>query len=301
MISLIALLVFAAVTLAVLGLLGQRQNPVQERLRGLRRHISPQEVEVDFTTPFVERVIYPALEALSQRIMDLMPPGLLAKLRQALIMAGSPMSPANFIVIWALLAAVFPGLLLISTLSSNKGIGGQQILLLLLLTAVGGSIPILWLRNAVQRRQSRILKALPDAIDLVTICVEAGLGLDAALARVAQKTKGPLAEELSQMLREMAMGRLRRDALRDLSNRVGVHDLTAFVNAIIQAEQLGTSIAQTLRVQADQLRLQRRQRAEQQAYQAPVKMVFPLVFLIFPALMVVILGPAAIRIFGFFM
>jgi tight adherence protein C len=179
--------------------------------------------------------------------------------------------------------------------------GGLQAKQLLFLVALGGGglvLPYVWLINRIRHRRAVITKSLPDSFDLVTTCVEAGLGLDAALARVAEKVEGPFAEELSRTLREVGMGRMRRDALRELGERTGVPDLITFVNAVIQAEQMGTGIGQVLRVQSDQLRLRRRQRAEEMANQAPVKMVFPLVLCIFPTLFMVILGPAAINLYG---
>jgi len=148
----------------------------------------------------------------------------------------------------------------------------------------------------MKARQKEIIKALPDALDLVTTCVEAGLGLDGALMRVAEKSKGPLADEISRMLREAAMGKLRREALTELGERAGVEELTGFINSVIQAEQLGVGIAQVLRVQSEQLRMRRRQRAEKAAHEAPVKMLFPLVLFILPAFMLILLGPAVIRI-----
>jgi len=161
---------------------------------------------------------------------------------------------------------------------------------------VGLQLPRIWLSGRVKARQKEIIKALPDALDLVTTCVEAGLGLDAALSRVAEKSSGSLSLELSRMLRDVAMGKMRREALTELGERIGVEELTSFINSIIQAEQLGVGIAQVLRVQSDQLRMRRRQRAERAAHEAPIKMIFPLVLFIFPAFMIVILGPAVIRI-----
>jgi tight adherence protein C len=158
-------------------------------------------------------------------------------------------------------------------------------------------LPKVWLDNRVRHRQKEILKSLPDAFDLITTCVEAGLGLEAALAKVAEKTPGPFGEELTVSLREVSLGKLRRDALRELGQRTGVADLNAFINAVVQAESMGTSIAQVLRVQAEQMRTRRRQRAEQQAQAAPIKMMFPLVLCIFPTLFIVILGPAGIQIY----
>ena len=133
-----------------------------------------------------------------------------------------------------------------------------------------------------RQRQHAIIKSLPDAFDLITTCVEAGLGLDAALARVAEKVEGPFAEELSRALRDIALGKSRRDALKELGERTGVPDLIQFTNAVIQAEAMGSSVGTVLRVQADQLRVRRRQRAEKAAYKAPVKMLFPLVHVHLP-------------------
>jgi len=163
--------------------------------------------------------------------------------------------------------------------------------------ALGALMPKVWLDNRVRLRQKLILKSLPDAFDLITTCVEAGLGLEAALARVAEKVQGPFGEELTVMLQDVALGKLRRDALREVAERTGVPDLTSFINAVVQAETMGTSIAAVLRVQADQMRIRRRQRAEQEAQAAPIKMMFPLVLFIFPTMFIVILGPAAISIY----
>ena len=162
---------------------------------------------------------------------------------------------------------------------------------------IGSMLPKVWLDNRVRHRQQEILKSLPDAFDLITVCVEAGLGLEAALARVAEKVEGPFGDELAIMMREVSMGKLRRDALKEMGDRTGVHDLISFINAVVQAETMGTSIATVLRVQAEQMRTKRRQRAEQQAQQAPIKMMFPLVLCIFPSLFIVVLGPAGITIY----
>ncbi len=166
------------------------------------------------------------------------------------------------------------------------GVGGFGLLL-----------PRIWLENQVKHRQKQILKSLPDAFDLITTCAEAGLGLDAALAKVAEKVEGPFAEELTITLREISLGKLWRDALHEMGARTGVRDLISFINAIVQAESMGTSIAAVLRVQAETMRTRRRQLAEQAAQKAPVKMVFPLVLCIFPTLFIVILGPAGITLY----
>jgi tight adherence protein C len=161
---------------------------------------------------------------------------------------------------------------------------------------IGFLLPEFWLGNKIKARQKVILKMIPDTLDLLTISVRAGLGFDAALAKVVEKLPGPLTDEFRRALAEVRVGKARRDALRDMIPRTNVAPLSAFIGAIIQAEQLGVSISKVLQVQSDQLRIERRQRAEEMAAKAPIKMLFPLVGCIFPSLFIVILGPAIISI-----
>jgi tight adherence protein C len=161
---------------------------------------------------------------------------------------------------------------------------------------IGYLVPEFWLGNKIKARQKVILKMIPDTLDLLTISVRAGLGFDAALAKVVEKLPGPLTDEFRRALAEVRVGKARRDALRDMVPRTNVAPLSNFIGAIIQAETLGVSISKVLQVQSDQLRIERRQRAEEQAARAPIKMLFPLVGCIFPALFIVILGPAMISI-----
>jgi tight adherence protein C len=142
------------------------------------------------------------------------------------------------------------------------------------------------------------LKALPDALDLLTICVEAGLGFDGAMAKVNEKWENELSLSFGRVLREVQLGKLRREALRDMSDRIDLPEMTSFVAAIVQSEQLGVSMATVLRIQADQMRIRRRQAAEEKAQQAPVKMLFPMAGLIFPSIMILLLGPAAVQLMG---
>src|SRR4029079_7625390 len=200
-------------------------------------------------------------------------------LTMAVVSLGTSIGLA-FLIVFASGVAIGPMML---------GIGGVIVLL-------GFYMPFYLIGSRAKARQHAIIKSLPDAFDLITTCVEAGLGLDAALARVAEKVERPFADELSRALRDIALGKSRRDALKELGDRTGVPDLISFTNAVIQAEAMGSSVGQVLRVQADQLRVKRRQRAEQAAYKAPVKMLFPLVMFIFPTLFIVILGPAIITI-----
>jgi len=161
---------------------------------------------------------------------------------------------------------------------------------------IGFFLPDLLLYNSGQKRQQQIPANLPDALDMLTICVEAGLGFDAALAQVARNTKGPLAEEFARALQEMQIGKSRSEAMRAMADRTSVPELRAFVSALVQSSELGIPVAHVLREQAKEMRVRRRQRAEEQAQKVPVKITFPLIFCLFPALMVIIIGPGIIEI-----
>jgi tight adherence protein C len=159
-------------------------------------------------------------------------------------------------------------------------------------SVLGFYLPELWLISKINRRQSEIRKAMPDALDLLTICVEAGLGFDAAMSKIHEKWDNPLGVAFGRVIREIQLGKLRRDALRDMAARMGIPEMTSFVAAVVQSEQLGVSMAKVLRIQSDQMRLKRRQRAEEEAHKAPVKMLFPMAILIFPTICIVLMTPA---------
>jgi tight adherence protein C len=161
---------------------------------------------------------------------------------------------------------------------------------------LGFFLPILWLRSKIRNRQTEIVRSLPDALDLLTITVEAGMGFDGAIQKVAEKWDNELSKGFNKVTQEMRLGISRREALKNMDRTMGVPDVTTFVAAIIQAEQLGVSIAKILRVQSEQMRIKRRQRAEELANKAPIKMLFPMAFLIFPALFIILLGPAILVI-----
>jgi tight adherence protein C len=162
----------------------------------------------------------------------------------------------------------------------------------------GFYVPHIMLSTRITRRQKEIRNAMPDALDLLTICVEAGLGFDAAMSKVAEKWETELALAFARVIREVQLGKVRREALKDMSDRLGIAELTSFVAAIIQSEQLGVSMSKVLRIQSDQMRLKRRQRAEEEAHKAPIKMIIPLALLVFPSIMIIILTPAVIQIMG---
>lgn len=292
-------LVFGAIFLLVMGLAQPSANPMDARVAAIRGenyghdYLSSNEPA---TEPMKSRLLGPMAAQFGSSLQKLLPANWVKGIEKQLIMAGEPTTVGGFLV-GAAIAEVVLVLFGLTIISSGGGFGGTNTLILGGLGVIGFMGPKVWLSNRVRFRQKQILKTLPDAFDLITTCVEAGLGLEAALARVAEKVEGPFGEELAIMLHEVSLGRLRREAMRDLGERVGLADLTTFINAVIQAESMGTSIAAVLRVQADQMRVKRRQRAEQQAQAAPIKMMFPLVLCIFPTMFLVILGPAGIQIY----
>jgi tight adherence protein C len=231
------------------------------------------------------------LRALALRMS---PTGIAAKLQHRLDLAGNPdrWNPDRILAV--------KGLGLVVLAAFGMLLGSASPLRLVIFAAIGGAagffLPDLLLYNAGQKRQLQIRAELPDAMDMLTICVEAGLGFDAALAQVARNSSGPLAAELARALQEMQIGKNRTEALRSMAGRTTAPELRAFASALVQAGELGISVASVLREQAKEMRLRRRQWAEEQAQKVPVKILFPLLFCLFPALFVVIMGPAAITI-----
>lgn len=217
---------------------------------------------------------------------------------ERLASAGNPagLTAPIFFTIQVGLSLGLPFLLLWPYLLQGLPVSAREIVYFFGLALLGSRLPEFWLSKKVSARRKQIEKLLPDALDLITVCVEAGLSVDSALQRVTEKWHGPLSDEIRQTLSEMNLGRPRREALRELGHRAGVQDLNAFIVALIQAEQMGVSVGRILRVQAAQSRQKRRQRAEQAAQKAPVKMLIPLVLFIFPAMFVVIIGPAMIAL-----
>jgi tight adherence protein C len=247
--------------------------------------------------PFEERIVLPIAEGLTRNIINILPPALVARIRRQLVAAGRPLSLPTYILLVIFMAAVAPLALFLIAWAATEGAPPPGVYILLPVAALFGALlPLMLLSRRARARQLIIWRRLPDAFDLMTTCVEAGLGLDSAFHRISQKLKGPVADEFAEMLREVALGKARRDALHDMGARTGVADLQTFANTIVQTEELGTSLGTALRAQANDIRLHRRQRAEEEARRAPAKMVFPLVFFILPSLFVVILGPVIIEL-----
>ena len=236
----------------------------------------------------------PLLQRLRALATRLSPSSYGARLQRRLDLAGNPARwPAERVLAFKGVGLVF-GVLLGALLGLKHGLG------LPLFACIGGAagffLPDVLLRNAGEKRQVEILNGLPDALDMLTVCVEAGLGFDSALARVALNLEGPMAAECARVLQEMQFGMSRTEALRALVNRTDVSELRTFVSSLIQSSELGISIAVVLREQAKEMRIRRRQRAEEKAQKLPVKILLPLITCLLPAMFVVILGPAIINI-----
>lgn len=292
----LAILAIGLIAIAVVVGLGapREEELIQARLAEFAARDVPVSLEeIELSIPFTQRVIVPLLRQIGEFVARFTPQSLIEDTRRRLELAGNPvrLGPAEFFVLQILAGLALFGL---SHVLLLRAPAMPRWALSLAIGGLGFFYPRIWLNQQIARRKREILKTLPDALDLLVICVEAGLGFDMAMQRVAKRWDNELGRAFARVLHEIALGRARKDALRDMAARVDLPEMTSFVAAIIQAEQLGTSIAKVLHIQADQMRLRRRQRAEELARQAPIKMLFPLVFLIFPAMFVVLLGPAVL-------
>jgi tight adherence protein C len=272
-------------------------DPVQARLTQLGSFQAKNLEELELQQPFSERTMRPLIARMSRMGGRLTSASSTTTAERRLAMAGNPgdLKLTDWMGV-KMLVAISTGIVCVLLFSLLAGGIIAGLIFGLVGLGIGYLIPEFWLGNKIKARQKVILKMIPDTLDLLTISVRAGLGFDAALAKVVEKLPGPLTDEFRRALAEVRVGKARRDALRDMIPRTNVAPLSNFIGAIIQAETLGVSISKVLQVQSDQLRIERRQRAEEQAARAPIKMLFPLVGCIFPALFIVILGPAMISI-----
>jgi tight adherence protein C len=255
--------------------------------------------EIELSQPFSERVLLPMIRASSSFVSRFTPQRTIENTQHKLELAGNPnnWSAAEFLGIRGLSALLLAALTFMLLMLTDAGIT-RQLLFGLVMGLLGFFLPSIWLGRRIKGRQDEIIKTLPDALDLLTISVEAGLPFDGAMQRVAEKWDNELSRGFQRLLTEMQVGKSRRDALRDMADRMDVPDVTSFVAALVQADQLGISIAKVLRIQAEQMRIKRRQRAEEKAQQAPIKMLLPMTFLIFPTILIIILGPAFLVLKG---
>ncbi|GMR11389.1 MAG: type II secretion system F family protein [Anaerolineae bacterium] len=294
--AIVGIVVLLAVILVVVGInMPQNDDPIRDRLSELTVPDEPMSLEeLELSQDFGQRIVVPFFNRVGEMAQRFTPQATLENARQRLEMAGNPMqmNPAFFLMLRFVFAILFGGLLfLIFARTGGNWLQGLGITVLFMF--IGFAFPNLWLSGRISARKKAVFRAMPDALDLLTISVEAGLGFDAAMAKVHEKWINELALEFGRVIQEIRLGKLRRDALRDMAERLGVNEMTSFVAAVIQSEQLGVSMAKVLRIQSDQMRVRRRQMAEEEAHKAPIKMVFPIALLIFPSIMIILLGPAA--------
>ena len=298
----IPLLLATSVALSIVVLMyGLTRTPptdtgkmVEERLQsyGGLKPLTIEEVELQ--RPFSERFLRPAIERLGSLLSRSTPAKARQDLANRLEMAGHPanLAPEDFGAVRIVAASV--GALLGLLIGLLLGSAVYLVISLAIGAILGYYAPVLWLKQLVDAHRSEIQKSLPDAMDLMVIAVDAGLGFDAALVRVTEKYKNALSAGFAKMLREVSLGRPRMEAMDELGRTSGVDDLHNFIQAVIQSEQFGTGIGKILRIQADEMRRKRRQRAQEKAAQATLKMMLPMVGCIFPTLWIVLLGPAAL-------
>lgn len=295
---LIPMVVIGAIVLIVIGLrTPQNKDPLQDRLAEFAsRGETASLEEIELSQPFVERVIYPMARRLGELALRITPQNAIQQVGKKLDMAGNPgrIDPTMFFAFRFLgiplgLIVIALGKILPNSLFATKGL-----IIAIPASILGFYLPDLLLKAKIDRRQDNIRKAMPDALDLLTICVEAGLGFEAAMAKVYEKWDNELARAFGRVIREIQLGKVRRDAMRDMAERLGITEMTSFVAAVIQSEQLGVSMAQVLRIQADQMRIRRRQIAEEKAHAAPIKMLLPMGIFIFPSICIVLMTPAVL-------
>jgi len=253
----------------------------------------------DIRGSIISRVIFPTVRQVGRIFGRLTPATTLETLRKELMIAGSPfgLGPREFFGLRLLLLAFG---VVVALLLFRRGLDTINLVSGMAILVIAYLLPVLWLKDRVNKRQDRIRKGLPDALDMLTVCATAGLGFDQSMQRVSEHWNTPIGMEFSRVISEMEMGLSRRDALRNMADRLEVSELSSFVSFLLQSDQLGMSISDTLHAQADQMRIERRFRAQEQAQKIPTRMLFPMVFLIFPALLAIVLGPALPRLLDIF-
>lgn len=297
-----AVIIIVAILVIAVSLRRNTQNeddPLQARLAEFiqRGDVTSLE-EIELSQPFAERVLLPLINRIGEISARFTPQKVIQDTERKFELAGNPwpINAATFLAIRFVLSVVL-SLLAVSVFIGSSSWSTTDKVMFIGGALVGGfMLPQIMLSTRITRRQTDVRKAMPDALDLLTICVEAGLGFDAAMSKVAEKWETDLSLAFARTIREIQLGKVRREALKDMSDRLGVAEMTSFVAAIIQSEMLGVSMARVLRIQSDQMRVKRRQHAEEQAHKAPIKMIIPLALLIFPSIFIIILTPAALQV-----
>jgi tight adherence protein C len=299
----LGIIIIIAVVLVIIGIRNpeaQTERLIDERLDVISQSGEQIDLEsIEMSQPFSERVILPIARKLGEFAIRFTPQNWLSSISRKLELAGSPskLDPSMYLSLQFICAAGLGVLMIVVTSVLFEGFSlGEKFLYSALGFLLGFFLPQIYLSSLITKRQKSVRHSLPDAMDLLTICVEAGLGFDAAMVKVAEKWDSPLSKGFARVIQEIQLGKLRREALRDMANNIDIPEMTSFVAVVIQSEMLGVSMAKVLRVQSDQMRVKRRQMAEEEAHKAPIKMLIPMVLLIFPALMIVLFTPAILSV-----
>lgn len=308
MLLLIAVLAFVIMVLFSFLFVGSytaEREEVSLRLKSLEGSSSDEAVTVideEMSISFKNRIATPFFNSISSFFSNFFPSTMITTLNRKLLNANGfyGLNAEQFLglsLVTGIVVAVIVGDIMVITDKQTS----KVITFGLISFAIGLLLPYVMLEQKIAKRKLALQRELPDVLDLLTVSVEAGLGFDGALVKLSEKMKGQMVDEFTRMLQEIRIGVSRKDALRALAERCDVQDISLFTGALIQADQLGVSISKVLRIQSLDMREKRKQRAEEQGMKAPIKMLFPLVFFIFPALLIVLLGPAVIQIFEIFM
>ena len=294
MLALVAAMSAALAMFALAMWYGLNRRRQDERLRTL---LEPQRVAVEQADPFTRRVAFPVVDGIVSGLASVLPTRLVTRAGSWLVTAGNRTSLSQFLSIVLMTSAGLGAVTwAVFAMLSGDALSAIAVITGVIAASVGFVMPFFFLRVAAKSRQQKIWRSLPSSLDLLTTCVEAGLSLDFALQRVSARYEGPFSDEITRALREMTLGKLRRDALMDMARRIDLPDVMTFVNSLLQAEALGTSVGAVLRVQAAQMRMKRRQHAEALSRKAPVKMVIPLVIFLMPSLFIITLGPVMLNV-----
>jgi tight adherence protein C len=308
MISLILPLGFVMI-FAALFLVFASVGGIHKEREGVGRSIAvlealtsaPEEMKTDLDSTFTDRVLFPLLSRTQSLGRRLTPEDASERIREKLEKAGNPFGWTVERVMAGKVVGFAAALIVSVIFSVILGLSFLIMLLFVVAASLAGYMaPNFYLYQQTYNRSEQLGRALPDAIDLLTISVESGLGFDAACAQVARNTDGPLADEFARMLQEMQIGRGRSEALRSMADRTDLPDLRSFVSAMVQADAFGIPVGQVLRVQSSEIRVKRRQWAEEMAQKVPIKILVPLIFCILPCLFIAVLAPAGINIMNSF-
>lgn len=297
MLTAIALFTFASVALGVVAAVRPKNPAIARRIEPATTRDLARDRQLEGT--FGQRILAPLVTNAGRLVAATLPHNVVRKVDGMLVMANEPLSLPVFLLLWAL-SAVTGTALFVYTVMSRPGITPLQfIVLAMVVLPFAMLLPFALLRRRVRMRQRSIIRELPDALDLVVTCVEAGLGVDSAFALVTEKREGPLSDAFALYLRETGLGRGRREALSATAERTGVPDLISLAAAVSQGEDLGTTLGDVLRTQSEELRLIRRHRAQEAAQRAPVLMTIPLALCFLPAMGAVVVVPSILNLLDF--